>query len=126
MSMEDSHIVDLNISNDEKEHLAYYCVFDGHGGSSVAQFCGSQFSKILQSQSSFKNKSYQEALISAFIASDEEILKDPVLANDHSGCTATTLLISRLQNLLICANSGDSRTVLSRKHIAKASFIVRS
>lgn len=120
MSMEDSHIVDLNISDDEKEHLAYYCVFDGHGGSSVAQFCGSQFSKILQKQDAFKKKSYNEALIQSFIATDEELLKDPVLANDHSGCTATTLLISKLQNVMICANSGDSRTVLSRNHIAKA------
>lgn len=120
MSMEDSHIVDLNIAKDASEHLAYYCVFDGHGGSSVAQFCGSQFSKILQKQESFKKHAYKQALLECFIAADEELLKDPVLANDHSGCTATTLLISKLQNVMICANSGDSRTVLSKDHIAKA------
>lgn len=120
MSMEDAHIVELNISEDNKEHLAYYCVFDGHGGSSVAQFCGSEFAKILKKQESFEEKQYQKALIESFIATDEEILRDPVLANDHSGCTATTLLISKLKQLLICANSGDSRTVLSRDHVAKA------
>lgn len=116
MSMEDSHIVDLNIGKDKShDQIACYCIFDGHGGSTVAQFCGEHFSRILRSQEEFKREKpcFSKALVEAFIAADEELLQDPVLANDHSGCTATTLLISKKQNLLVCANSGDSRTVLS-------------
>lgn len=120
MSMEDSHIVDLNISLDENDHIAYYCVFDGHGGSSVAQFCGEQFSKILQKQPNFIKGKFHQALIDAFIATDQEMLDDSVLSNDHSGCTATTVLISKQKNILICANSGDSRTVLSCNRLSKA------
>ncbi|AGO11481.1 AaceriACR239Cp [[Ashbya] aceris (nom. inval.)] len=123
MSMEDSHIVDLDISPEgSDDHIAYYCVFDGHGGASVAQFCGEQFSRILQQQKDFGGgaPNFARALVAAFIAADEELLKDPVLANDHSGCTATTLLVSRKQQLLVCANSGDSRTVLSTAKNAKA------
>ncbi|AMD22650.1 HHL120Wp [Eremothecium sinecaudum] len=123
MSMEDAHIVDLNISFEgSDDRVAYYCVFDGHGGASVAQFCGEHFSRILQKQEEFKrdNGCFSRALIASFIAADEELLKDPVLANDHSGCTATTLLVSKKTGLLVCANSGDSRTVLSTSKWAKA------
>ncbi|AET39721.1 PP2C family serine/threonine-protein phosphatase Ecym_4701 [Eremothecium cymbalariae DBVPG len=122
MSMEDAHIVDLDISGEGSEdHIAYYCVFDGHGGASVAQYCGENFSKILQKQlEGGGSVNFCKALIASFIATDEELLRDPVLANDHSGCTATTLLVSRKQNVLVCANSGDSRTVLSTNKWAKA------
>lgn len=121
MSMEDSHITEMNIaSQSSKDHIAFYTVFDGHGGSSVAQFCGEKCAAILQRQENFKNGKLSQALIDAFLATDEDLLKDPVLRNDHSGCTATTILISKLQQLLICANSGDSRTVLSTKGNAKA------
>ncbi|CCH60310.1 hypothetical protein TBLA_0C05140 [Henningerozyma blattae CBS 6284] len=131
MSMEDSHIVELNISNtgddkeatkddSEKDHLAYYSVFDGHGGSGVAQYCGDNNVRVLREQENFKKGNYEQAMIDTFLALDEELLKDPILKNDHSGCTATTLLISKLQNSIICANSGDSRTVLSSNGIAKA------
>lgn len=120
MSMEDAHVCTTNLNNGEDEHVAYYAVFDGHGGASVAAFCGEKADTILSKQKTFKDKNYAQALIDAFIASDEEILRDPVLKNDHSGCTATTVLISKLKQKIICANAGDSRTVLSTGKLAKA------
>lgn len=121
MSMEDAHIVELNIQDkNAKDHIAFYSVFDGHGGSGVAQYCGENVAKILQKQPSFAQKKYSKALIETYLATDVALLADPVLKNDHSGCTATSVLISKLQNLLICANSGDSRTVLSTNGYAKA------
>ncbi|CEP60643.1 type 2C protein phosphatase PTC3 LALA0_S01e15654g [Lachancea lanzarotensis] len=122
MSMEDAHVcaVDVGSENSKHSHVAYYAVFDGHGGSSVAQFCGVKAAKVLQSQESFQQGKYAQSLIDAFIASDREILRDPLLRNDHSGCTATTMLVSKEQQRLFCGNAGDSRTVLSRNAIAKA------
>lgn len=120
MSMEDAHVCASNISGGEEDHVAYYAVFDGHGGSSVATFCGEKAAEVLQERATFKKGQFAQALIDAFIATDEEILKDPMLRNDHSGCTATTMVISKLQQKLFCANAGDSRTVLSRNALAKA------
>ncbi|CAR22097.1 type 2C protein phosphatase PTC2 [Lachancea thermotolerans CBS 6340] len=120
MSMEDSHVCATNISAGDADHVAYYAVFDGHGGSSVAAFCGDKAAGVVQAQPSFQKSAFARALVDAFIATDKEILKDPLLRNDHSGCTATTMLVSRAQQKLFCGNAGDSRTVLSRNKLAKA------
>ncbi|CAL9735724.1 protein phosphatase 2C homolog 3 [Monosporozyma servazzii] len=121
MSMEDSHIVEPNVMPvTDKDHIAFYTIFDGHGGAGVAQFAGERVASILKSQKSFQDGNLSQALIDTFLATDEEILKDPILKNDHSGCTATSVLISQLQKLLVCGNSGDSRTVLSTGGLAKA------
>ncbi|CCK69470.1 type 2C protein phosphatase PTC2 KNAG_0C03660 [Huiozyma naganishii CBS 8797] len=121
MSMEDSHIVEPNLqAESDDDHIAFYSIFDGHGGAGVAQFAGEKVSGILRRQESFQKGNLTQALIDTYLATDEELLKDPILKNDHSGCTATSILISKLQNALICSNSGDSRTVLSTKGYAKA------
>ncbi|EDO16429.1 hypothetical protein Kpol_1030p39 [Vanderwaltozyma polyspora DSM 70294] len=121
MSMEDSHVVELNVmEDDDKDHIAYYCVFDGHGGSTVAQYCGFNAANVLKRQTSFQNGNFRQALIDTFLAIDEDLLDNHSFKNDHSGCTATSLLISKLNKVLLCGNSGDSRTVLSTSGYAKA------
>ncbi|CCE91062.1 PP2C family serine/threonine-protein phosphatase TDEL_0C01730 [Torulaspora delbrueckii] len=121
MSMEDAHVVQPNVLNaSHKDHIALYSIFDGHGGSSVAQYCGEKIMSILQRQESFKKGDLAQALIDTYLQTDEDLLKDPVLRNDYSGCTATSILVSRLQNKLVCGNSGDSRTVISVNGRAKA------
>ncbi|CAI4926827.1 AVN_HP_G0054980.mRNA.1.CDS.1 [Saccharomyces cerevisiae] len=121
MSMEDAHIVEPNLlAESDEEHLAFYGIFDGHGGSSVAEFCGSKMISILKKQESFKSVMLEQCLIDTFLATDVELLKDEKLKDDHSGCTATVILVSQLKKLLICANSGDSRTVLSTGGNSKA------
>ncbi|CCE61182.1 hypothetical protein TPHA_0A00970 [Tetrapisispora phaffii CBS 4417] len=133
MSMEDSHIADLNIlsklgqSPASKDHIAFYSIFDGHGGSNVSKFCGEKVVSILLGLPSFteninndSRKSFSDILVELYLNADIELLKDPVLKNDHSGCTATSILVSDLQKKIYCANSGDSRTVLSTDAAAKA------
>lgn len=121
MSMEDSHIVQPNmLPASDKDHVALYSIFDGHGGASVAQFCGEKILSILLRQETFKKGNLSQAMIDTYLSADEDLLNDPVLRNDYSGCTATSVVISKLQNMLVCANSGDSRTVLSTSGIAKA------
>ncbi|QLL31685.1 hypothetical protein HG536_0B05500 [Torulaspora globosa] len=121
MSMEDAHVVQPNVLNaSDKDHIALYSIFDGHGGASVAQYCGEKIPSILQRQKSFKSGNLSQALIDTYLQTDEDLLKDPVLRNDYSGCTATSILVSKLQKKLVCGNSGDSRTVISVKGRAKA------
>ncbi|CAM9019779.1 unnamed protein product [Wickerhamomyces anomalus] len=52
-----------------------------------------------------------------FLATDREILEDNELKLDQSGCTATTVLLNSKK--IVCANAGDSRTVLSVNGSAK-------
>lgn len=121
MSMEDAHVIQLNaVGKNGKDHVALYSIFDGHGGASVAQFCGERIVSILQKQASFEKGQLGQAMIDTYLTADEDLLKDPVLKNDYSGCTATSILVSKEQKLLLCANAGDSRTVLSTDGRAKA------
>lgn len=150
-SMEDAHIVELNIwakyvsqeiqrVNEESviDHLAMYGVFDGHGGSAVAKFCGSQFSTIFREQMIESLKHYQtnensnlfclssvlkkmliHSIIDTFQITDQRILTDQLLQNDHSGSTCSCVLISKKIETVICANAGDSRSVLATNGVAK-------
>ncbi|SCU89080.1 LAMI_0D12332g1_1 [Lachancea mirantina] len=120
MSMEDAHVCLPKVKGVNKDHIAYYAVFDGHGGASVAEFCGERAAEVLEAQKHVKEGKYARGLIDAFIGLDIEILKDAVLRNDHSGCTATAVVISAEQRQVVCANAGDSRTVLAREGRAKA------
>lgn len=138
MSMEDAHIVELNVweENESKEmnevtktgvdHLAMYGVFDGHGGSAVAKFCGQHLAAILKQQlvenrkCEIDNNFLVNAIKDTFLIADQRILTEQSMQNDHSGCTATCIVISKDTNNLICANAGDSRTVLATNGIAKA------
>jgi serine/threonine protein phosphatase PrpC len=110
-------------------------VFDGHGGREVAYYVRDRFEAELQKLTSFKNKDYQTALREAFIRIDELLvtqqgIKDvkkysPKEESQSSmfgrpetdnlslftGCTACVAIIT--ENEIICANSGDSRCVLS-------------
>ena len=82
---------------------------------------------------SYKSKCYKEALEECFLKLDElmetpagqrrlmelqspnEGFGDPI--RSFAGCTATVILVTRTE--IICANSGDSRTVLSKGSRAK-------
>lgn len=126
MSMEDAHIVEPQVLGSESdEHLAMYVIFDGHGGSSVAKYCSDNLLNFFKDQfqkmsSGTTPANYRNLIINTFIHIDDQIGKNQVLKNEQSGSTATLLLLSKLQNKLICANSGDSRTVLSSNATAKA------
>jgi protein phosphatase 2C family protein 2/3 len=76
--------------------------------------------------SSFKAKDYKAALEEAFFKMDDMMLspagkKEIMQLNgkdeeSFAGCTATTCLITPTE--IFCANSGDSRTVLSKNKVA--------
>ena len=88
------------------------------------------FKKELVKLASFKSKCYKEALEECFYKMDD-LMQTPAgqrklselqngdggFEKSFAGCTATVILITRTE--IICANSGDSRTVLSRANRAK-------
>ncbi|KAG0662370.1 Protein phosphatase 2C 2 [Maudiozyma exigua] len=123
MSMEDSDITELRLFNNDTEegHLALYAIFDGHGGSSVSSKCSQAMAlniKNLIHRYSGKLH-YKTILREAFLEIDQEIRDNQELVREQSGSTATMTLISKKFGKIICANSGDSRTVLCRDGVAK-------
>lgn len=110
---EDAHIASLALPNGE----TVFGVFDGHGGAQVAKFVAKKFVEVLTSNADYKAGNYEKALTQTFISLDElmtsEKSNDPITAYSMStGCTSCVAMIAK--GKIFCANSGDSRCVLSR------------
>ena len=97
----------------------------------MALWVKKHFAKEFVKLPSYKSKCYKEALEEIFIKLDELMLTrqgqeelaqfqtDSMSAEgvkSFAGCTATVILVTKTE--IICANSGDSRTVLSKGGIA--------
>ncbi|KAJ6004140.1 hypothetical protein N7499_000208 [Penicillium canescens] len=128
ISMEDAHAAVLDLqakytgTSDDKptdpEHrLAFFGVYDGHGGDKVALFTGENLHKIVSRQESFAKGDIEQAMKDGFLATDRAILEDPRYEEEVSGCTASTSIISK--DKIWVANAGDSRSVLGVKGRAK-------
>jgi protein phosphatase PTC2/3 len=84
ISMEDAHAAVLDLQNEVegKEHqpaspnkrLAFFGVYDGHGGEKVAHFAGEQVHKIVAKQDAFAKGDMEKALKDGFLATDRAIL----------------------------------------------------
>lgn len=111
--MEDSHaaVLDLDEGKPEHETNTFFAVYDGHGGSTVARFAGSNVHKRLVSEETYQGKDYEAALKRAFLGTDEDLLGNPAHTRDPSGCTAVAALITA-DNKIYVANAGDSRSVI--------------
>ena len=86
--MEDAHtaVLDFQSEEDGVEHtpkapetrLAYFGVYDGHGGDKVAQFAGQNIHKIIAKQDAFKKGDLEQALKDGFLATDRAILNGEI------------------------------------------------
>jgi protein phosphatase PTC2/3 len=84
ISMEDAHaaVLDLQVERDGKtlqpappgKRLAFFGVYDGHGGEKVAQFAGENIHKIVAKQEAFSKGDMEQALKDGFLATDRAIL----------------------------------------------------
>lgn len=87
ISMEDAHTAVLDLQSEEEEgvrhqhyptppdkRLAYFGVYDGHGGEKVAHFAGENVHKIIAKQDAFKKGDIERALKDGFLATDRAIL----------------------------------------------------
>jgi protein phosphatase 1G len=71
--MEDSHISDLNIGQNEGLHL--FGVFDGHGGKEVSQFVKKHFTEEFVKSINFKEGNFKTCLIDTFLKMDEIMIE---------------------------------------------------
>jgi len=109
--------VKIDESDDDVDPIAFFGVYDGHGGDRIAKYTGENLFKLITREAEYEKGNYAKALQNAFLATDREILQDDDLKLDQSGCTATTVLLNSKK--VVCANAGDSRTVLSVNGSAK-------
>lgn len=128
-SMEDAHLAVPHLGNGGE--VAVFGVMDGHGGEHVARFCERHLPGEIARRS---KEDVVDALMTSFFQMDQ-MLADPrnleelrSLSNDRPtwpkagkaqfvhpnfiGCTATVCCVRR--DLIVVANAGDCRAVLSR------------
>ena len=105
-------------SQENADYVAFFGVYDGHGGEKAAIFTGEHLHKIIRATSLYNGKDYVNALKQGFLDCDQAILKDIYMRDDDSGCAATTVLVT--PDRIYCGNAGDSRTIMSVNGVAKA------
>ncbi|PKC67547.1 PP2C-domain-containing protein [Rhizophagus irregularis] len=114
ISMEDAHTAELTLA--DKKGYSFFGVYDGHGGQNIAKYSGAHLHERIARDPAFPNN-IEEAIKSGFLGTDEDLRNDSQYANDPSGCTAVTSIITP-QNQVYVGNAGDSRAVISIDGIA--------
>ncbi|XP_033251356.1 probable protein phosphatase CG10417 [Drosophila miranda] len=85
-SQEDAHNCILNFDI----NTSFFAVYDGHGGSEVAQYCADKLPEFLKNLDAYKKGQFGLALKDAFLGFDKTLLDPPVvtilkiLAGEHN------------------------------------------
>lgn len=61
------------------DKAAFFAVYDGHGGSEVAEYCSMKLPQFLKELGSFKSGDFEQALRDAFIGFDATLLNNRVI-----------------------------------------------
>ncbi|KAL9260713.1 putative protein phosphatase 2C 11 [Drosera capensis] len=109
-SMED--YFEAKISEVNGQMVAFFGVFDGHGGFRTAEYLKNNLFNNLCRHPNFI-KDTKSAIIEAFIQTDADYLKEEKGQQKDAGSTASTT--SLVGDRLFVANVGDSRVVASRE-----------
>ncbi|KAH7671050.1 protein phosphatase 1L protein [Dioscorea alata] len=108
-SMEDFY--ETRISEVDGQMVAFFGVFDGHGGSRVAEYLKSNLFKNVSNHPDFV-KDTKSAIVEVFKQTDIDYLNEDKGQLKDAGSTASTVVL--LGNRLYVANVGDSRVVACR------------
>mmetsp|Transcript_62221 Transcript_62221/g.122954 ORF Transcript_62221/g.122954 Transcript_62221/m.122954 type:complete len:370 (-) Transcript_62221:433-1542(-) len=125
--MEDDHVQLLSLSQ-ELPDFSLFGVFDGHGGDMVAHYAAKHIPRFLLDTGELVPgmpegdvpRRAQTGFEKAVMALDAELQQLPEMLSgqDQSGSTSVMTLLSKEH--IVCANTGDSRAVLSRNGKAVA------
>ncbi|KAI3845443.1 hypothetical protein MKX03_010176 [Papaver bracteatum] len=113
---------DLDINEDDKDEESkydFFAVYDGHGGSGVANLCSEQLHKVLvneiQGSSNLVEIHWENVMVSCFLKMDEQVVSGKEVEDENIKSTGSTAVVSLIsKDKIIVANCGDSRAVLSR------------
>lgn len=109
INMEDAHTHILSIQNDK--NAAFFAVYDGHGGSKVAEYAGQRLHERIFSHQSYHNNNIPDAIKKGFLGLDEDMLQDEDMKDELAGTTAICVIIK--DKKIYCGNVGDSRSIAS-------------
>lgn len=107
VNMEDSHTHILSLPDDPS--AAFFAVYDGHGGSKIAEYAGKHLHKFITKQEQYQEGNIEEAMKQAFLEIDSVMLEEDELRHEESGTTAVVVLVK--EDKVYCGNVGDSRAV---------------
>ncbi|XP_029570921.1 integrin-linked kinase-associated serine/threonine phosphatase 2C isoform X2 [Salmo trutta] len=122
--MQDAHILlsdmktCLSILPTTVSRLAYFAVFDGHGGARASRFAAEHLHHTLAlkfpKETENLDKLVKKCLLDTFRQTDEDFLKKASSQKPawKDGSTATCMLV--VDDMVYVANLGDSRAVLCR------------
>ncbi|WCJ43452.1 Protein phosphatase 2C family protein [Euphorbia peplus] len=108
-SMEDFY--ETRISEVNGQMVAFFGVFDGHGGARTAEYLKNNLFRNLSSHPDFINNT-RTAIVESFRQTDADYLNEEKSQQKDAGSTASTAVL--LGDRLLVANVGDSRVVASR------------
>ncbi|OIW16502.1 hypothetical protein TanjilG_32172 [Lupinus angustifolius] len=111
--MEDRYSAADNLRGESK--MAFFGVFDGHGGAKAADFAAKNLEKnVLDEVISSDQEDIEEAVKRGYLNTDSDFLKEDLTGGS---CCVTALI--RNGNLVV-SNAGDCRAVISRSGVAEA------
>lgn len=108
-SQEDDHSLKLELPGEHK--ASFFAVFDGHGSAKVSKHAAESLWRHITQNQSYIQGNFKEALEQSFLTFDREVFES--YNAQLAGTTATCVLI--VDNVIYCANIGDSRSVASVK-----------
>ncbi|KAL1459957.1 hypothetical protein WDU94_011902 [Cyamophila willieti] len=107
INMEDKHAHILSLPDDPG--TAFFAVYDGHGGSSIAEYAMNHLHKHIVKRPEYREGNIVGAMENAFLDIDAAMVEDDTLESQECGSTVNCILIK--DNKLYCANAGDSRAI---------------
>ncbi|MBN3314655.1 ILKAP phosphatase, partial [Atractosteus spatula] len=123
--MQDAHVILPDFSSQvsslpsQVSHLAYFAVFDGHGGSRASRYAAQNLHlnlalKFPKGDAENLDKLVKKCLLDTFKQTDDDFLKHASSQKPawKDGSTATCMLV--MDDVVYVANLGDSRAVLCR------------
>uniref|UniRef100_A0A2P2IKL0 protein-serine/threonine phosphatase n=1 Tax=Rhizophora mucronata TaxID=61149 RepID=A0A2P2IKL0_RHIMU len=112
-AMEDRFAADVDFQGNSK--LAFFGIFDGHGGSEAAVFAANNLGKNISEEVVGRDEEeIENAVKSGYLTTDAEYLKED---NPGGSCCVTALI---QKGNLIISNVGDCRAVMSDEGVAEA------
>jgi protein phosphatase 2C family protein 2/3 len=119
-SMEDTHVLfDIvketitDLSGNPEDSVAFYGVFDGHGGVDAAIMVQDNLHNNIFRSEAWKSGNIEGALNNGFETTDDQIIKQSIEKGWMNGSTAAVALFHNLS--LYIANIGDSEALLIKK-----------
>jgi len=92
----------------EDPTIAFFAIYDGHGGSEAATYCQKHLHTTIVSQDTWAT-SKTRACVEGFKTADKKFLKKL----EDSGACANVAIVTDGGKKIIVANAGDSRCILS-------------